>query len=172
MTRQAVRTFLQMIDPGELDAAGAPSPDIVVERVEACPPALWRRLYSEVGRDYHWVDRLDWTDEEIARYLSDPALELWVVRAKGETAGYFELREHEDRSVEIAYFGLLPAFLGRGWGKFLLTQATYAAWRLGAVRVWLHTCTLDHPAALPNYLKRGFRPTREEVYEISGEGNS
>ena len=94
---------------------------------------------------------------------------LWVMRWDGEPAGYFELREHDDRSVEIAYFGLLPAFLGRGWGKFLLTQATHAAWRLGPVRVWLHTSTLDHAAALPNYLKRGFRPIREEVYEVSGE---
>jgi GNAT superfamily N-acetyltransferase len=85
------------------------------------------------------------------------------------SAGYFELREHDDGSVEIAYFGLLPAFIGRGWGKYLLTRATQAAWELGPNRVWLHTCTLDHPSALPNYLKRGFRPVRTEVYTIGGE---
>jgi GNAT superfamily N-acetyltransferase len=83
-------------------------------------------------------------------------------------AGYFELREHDDGSAEIAYFGLLPAFIGRGWGKYLLTRATQAAWELGPNRVWLHTCTLDHPSALPNYLKRGFRPVRSEVYMVSG----
>jgi GNAT superfamily N-acetyltransferase len=85
---------------------------------------------------------------------------------EGGPAGYFELREHDDASVEIAYFGLLPDFIGRGWGKYLLTRAVQIAWDLGATRVWLHTCTLDHPAALPNYLKRGFRPLRTEEYEI------
>jgi GNAT superfamily N-acetyltransferase len=92
-------------------------------------------------------------------------------------AGYFELRQHQDRSVEIAYFGLLPAFIGRGWGKYLLTRAVESAWQLGTDRVWLHTCTLDHPAALSNYLKRGFRPFREEVYRVelvgaAGQGDS
>jgi GNAT superfamily N-acetyltransferase len=69
--------------------------------------------------------------------------------------------------VEIAYFGLLPDFIGRGWGKYLLTRAAGAAWSLNPTRIWLHTCTLDHPAALPNYIKRGFCPVREETYEIS-----
>jgi GNAT superfamily N-acetyltransferase len=88
---------------------------------------------------------------------------------EAEPAGYFELRQHEDGSVEIAYFGLLPNFIGRGWGKYLLTRAVDTAWSLDPKRVWLHTCTLDHPAALPNYLKRGFRRVREEVYTVSGE---
>jgi GNAT superfamily N-acetyltransferase len=83
-----------------------------------------------------------------------------------EPAGYFELRKCEDGSTEIAYFGLLPAFLGRGLGKHLLTAATEQAWAEGANRVWLHTCTLDDPAALPNYLKRGFKPCKTEKYEV------
>ena len=83
-------------------------------------------------------------------------------------AGYFELCQHEDGAVEIAYFGLLPDFIGRGWGKYLLSQAALAAWGLQPLRIWLHTCTLDHPAALPNYLKRGFKVVREEVYTVSG----
>jgi GNAT superfamily N-acetyltransferase len=81
-----------------------------------------------------------------------------------QTAGYFELRKCEDGSTEIAYFGLLPAFIGRGLGKHLLTSATEQAWADGAKRVWLHTCTLDDPSAMPNYLKRGFRPFRTELY--------
>ena len=81
--------------------------------------------------------------------------------------GYFELKAHEDDSIEIAYFGLLPEFIGRGWGKYLLTRAVQSAWQLGPRRVWLHTCTLDHPAALPNYLKRGFRPVRQETYTVA-----
>jgi GNAT superfamily N-acetyltransferase len=68
-----------------------------------------------------------------------------------------------DGAVEIAYFGLLPEYFGRGWDGHLLTRAVETAWGLGASRVWLHTCTLDHPAALPNYLRRGFRRVREET---------
>jgi GNAT superfamily N-acetyltransferase len=111
------------------------------------------------------VDRLPWTDEQIRARLADPDVSLWLLRVKGSPAGYFELERHDDGSVEIAYFGLLPEFLGRGLGKHLLTAAAEAAWGLGARRVWLHTCTLDDPAALPNYRARGFRPYKEEVYE-------
>ena len=162
----AVRTYLQMTDPSALEGASAPGPGVSVVRVEALLPQLWRFLYIEVGRDYHWVDRLSWTDEDIRAYLADPALELWVLTVEGGTAGYFELRTHPDGAVEIAYFGLLPAFVGRGLGKFLLTQAVERAWALGATRVWLHTSSLDHSSALPNYLSRGFSIWKQETYDV------
>jgi GNAT superfamily N-acetyltransferase len=76
------------------------------------------------------------------------------------------LKRHEDGAVEIAYFGLLQEFIGRGLGKYLLTEAVREAWRTGARRVWLHTCTLDGEAALPNYKARGFKPFKEEVFEV------
>ena len=165
MTR-AVRTYLEMTSPDDLDAAAAPTPDAAVERIENCRPAFWRQLYSEVGGQYHWVDRLGWSDQEIAAYLGDPALELWVLRAGGETAGYVELRAEPDGAIEIAYFGLLPPFIGRGLGKFLLTRAVERAWARGATRVWLHTSSLDHSAALSNYLARGFSVWKQETYEV------
>ena len=164
--RQAVRTYLEMHDATDLQGAAAPSGDAVVERMEQYPPALWRRLYTEVGREYHWVDRLAWTDEEIAAYLADPALELWILRMKDEPAGYFELRHHDDGAIEIAYFGLLPAFTGQGLGKFMLTQAVERAWQTGANRVWLHTSSLDHSSALSNYLARGFSIWKQETYDV------
>jgi GNAT superfamily N-acetyltransferase len=163
--RRAVRTYLEMTDPAALDPAPAPGSDVAVERAEAAPPSLWRFLYTEVGLQYHWVDRLGWTDDEVSAYLADPALELWILRAAGETAGYFELRADGDGGVEIAYFGLRPAFVGRGLGKFLLTAAVERAWARGARRVWLHTSSLDHPSALPNYLARGFSIWKQETYE-------
>ena len=164
--RQAVRTYLEMHDAADLAGAPAPSADAAIERMEQCPPALWRRLYTEVGREYHWVDRLGWTDQEITDYLADPALELWVLRVKGEPAGYFELRRHDDGAVEIAYFGLLPAFTGQGLGKFMLTAAVERAWARGANRVWLHTSSLDHSAALSNYLARGFSIWKQQTYDV------
>jgi ribosomal protein S18 acetylase RimI-like enzyme len=169
MRRQAVRTFLQMTDPADLEPAGAPSSDIIVERVEQCPPAVWRHLYTEVGREYHWVDRLPWTDEDITRHLADPALELWVLRVTDEIAGYFELRRHDDGAVEIAYFGLLPAHTGHGLGRYMLTKAAERAWMRGASRVWLHTSSLDHSSALSNYLGRGFSIWKQEAYEVADE---
>lgn len=166
MARHAVRTFLEMTDPSRLSPADPPAGDVTLERSDDCPVALWRRLYAEVGRDYHWVDRLDWSDAEIAHYLGDPRLELWILHERGEPAGYFELRGHEDGAVEIAYFGLLPHAVGRGLGKFLLTRAVERAWERGATRIWLHTSSLDHSSALSNYLARGFSIWKQETYQV------
>jgi GNAT superfamily N-acetyltransferase len=163
---EVVRTYLEMKDPADLQpvplTAGAR-----VEQVHRCPVSFHRFLYREVGRNYHWRDRLTWSDEQIQHYLDDPGITLHVLYVQGAPAGYYELRMGEDLAVEIAYFGLLPEYLGRGLGKGLLSEAVTGAWRRGARRVWLHTCTLDDPAALPNYLKRGFKPFKEEKYETT-----
>jgi GNAT superfamily N-acetyltransferase len=165
--RRAVRTYLEMRAPAQLQPAPPPSSGAVVERADDCSPAAWRRLYTEVGGEYHWIDRLAWTDEEIARYLADPALELWLLKDAGELAGYFELRKDADGAVEIAYFGLLPPAIGRGLGKYLLTRAVEQAWARGATRVWVHTSSLDHSSALPNYLARGFTIWKQETYDVA-----
>jgi ribosomal protein S18 acetylase RimI-like enzyme len=161
----ATRTYLEMRSPRDLRAAGAPFEGVRIERVTGRAPSFWRYLYTEVGRAYHWIDRLPWTDEDILRYLNDPAIQLWVMTSGGAPAGYFELRTVDDGSVEIAYFGVLPDFIGRGLGKYLLTVAVEQAWALGAERVWLHTSTLDHSSALPNYLGRGFKIFKTEEYD-------
>ena len=154
-----------MRDEGALRPARAASSCARVEQVRNCPASFWRYLYSEVGREYRWTDRLPWTDAEIRAYLDDPAVSLWLLTVDGAPAGYFELRREADGAVEIVYLGLLKDFTGRGLGGHLLTEAVERAWAAGATRVWLHTCTLDHPAALPNYLARGFHVFKEEEYE-------
>jgi GNAT superfamily N-acetyltransferase len=166
-TIEVTRTYLEMRDPTHLQAAHSDDPRIRVEQMDQCSPSFFRYLYVEVGRNYHWIDRLPWTDEDIVAHLNKPETSLWLLTDDGATAGYFELRRCEDESVEIAYFGLLPGFLGRGLGKHLLTYATEQAWADGANRVWLHTNTLDHPAALPNYLGRGFVVARTETYWVT-----
>jgi N-acetylglutamate synthase-like GNAT family acetyltransferase len=122
-----------------------------------------------VGEAFHWRDRWDWTDAQIRTHLADPALSLHVAtRNAGQLAGWYELRRVlTDDSVEIAYFGIVAAEFGRGLGKHLLSCAVRDAWALGPRRVWLHTCTLDHPNALPNYRARGFAPYKTEVYEVT-----
>lgn len=166
MSAIARRTYLEMHSRRDLRAAGPPFDGVRIERVTARAPSFWRYLYTEVGRAYHWVDRLPWTDEDILRYLSDPAIQLWVMASAGAPAGYFELRTVDDGSVEIAYFGILPDFIGRGLGKHLLSVAVEQAWASGASRVWLHTSSLDHRSALSNYLARGFRIFKTETYDV------
>jgi GNAT superfamily N-acetyltransferase len=164
-TVDVVRTYLEMRAPDALRPA--PAPDGVGARVERLArPSVheYRALYREVGAAYHWRDRLAWDDERLAAWLADPAVSIWVLVVDGRRAGYFEQRR-DGEAVEIVYFGLTPPFIGRGLGKFLLTRAVEEGWRQGRVsRLWLHTCTLDDPAALPNYLARGFVETRRESY--------
>jgi GNAT superfamily N-acetyltransferase len=163
----STRTYLEMRAPEDLNPAAPPADLPRIEAVRDCPAAFWRFLYTEVGRPYHWVDRLGWSDDDIRKYLGDPALSLYVMWIAGAPAGYFELRQEAEGAVEIVYFGLLDEFTGRGLGAYMLTEAVKTAWASGASRVWLHTNTLDHPAALPNYLRRGFRVTRTEEYEVA-----
>jgi GNAT superfamily N-acetyltransferase len=166
----ATRTYLEMLEPAALRPVPAPNADCAITRHHEVAPDLWRHLYSEVGRAYHWVDRLPWSDDEARAYFCDPAVSLWTLSEAGELAGYFELRNGGNGEVEIAYFGLLPAFIGRGLGGYLLSEAVTQAWASGARRVWVHTSTLDHPAALTNYLKRGFRVFKTEEYETGERG--
>lgn len=160
------RTYLEMTDPPAVPRAGPTPEGARLDLVPDCPWDLYRRLYAEVGGPWHWIDRLAWGEAQFRDWLAGPS-DIWLLSVQGAAAGFFELRRHQDGSVEIAYFGLLPQFLGRGLGKFLLARAVEEAWKLGPPRVWLHTCTLDHPAALPNYLKAGFRATRDEEYQVN-----
>src|ERR671911_3058889 len=104
-TIQVRRTFLEMRSPADLKPAATPQPELTVERLQPCSPAMFRYLYAEVGRAFRWTDRLSWTDEQIAGHLADPSTSIWLLSWKEAPAGYFELRAHNDRSVEIAYFG-------------------------------------------------------------------
>jgi GNAT superfamily N-acetyltransferase len=166
MPLQVTRTYLELSSPDDLRPVVPPSPAPRIERLGQCPASFYRYLYAEVGRAFRWTDRLAWSDETIRAHLATPGLSLWLLSWEGGPGGYFELKPHPDGSVEIAYFGLLPEYIGRGWGKYLLSEAVREAWRVRPTRVWLHTCTLDHPAALPNYLERGFRAVREESYTV------
>lgn len=164
---RVTRTYLQLGAPGQFRTAFGDFPDVAVAHVPDPSPALYRLCYRTVGAQYHWRDRWDWNDEEIRAHLANPDNTLYVATRAGALAGYYELRRvAEDDSVEIAYFGLAPGELGRGLGKHLLSCAVRDAWALRPKRVWLHTCTLDHPNAMPNYVARGFVPYETEEYEV------
>ena len=161
---EVVRTYLALDDPTQLRPCPFPPGDVHVVRHVPCSTADYRRLYREVGERWYWRDLLLLTDDELRARLDAPGVGVWELRVAGESAGYFELQRDRAGAVEIAYFGLAPRFIGRGLGGALLTRAVEEAWALGATRVWLHTCTLDAPQALPNYRARGFRPFKTERY--------
>jgi GNAT superfamily N-acetyltransferase len=157
MMRTDVTTWsLEMTAPEQLRPARPPRLGVTVERAEVCVPAFSRFLYSAVGGDHYWLDRLGWSAAQWTAWLDRPEVETWVARVRGTPAGYVELEEQPGDDVEVAYFGLLPQFRGQGLGGHLLTVGVRRAWERGARRVWVHTCSLDGPHALANYTARGF----------------
>jgi GNAT superfamily N-acetyltransferase len=143
---------------GQDELAPAPPAPVDVTRAELVSPELNRFLYTAVGGDWHWHDRLTWTYARWLAWLDRQGVETWVAYDRGTPAGYVELDgATTPGTVEIAYFGLLPAFTGRGIGGHLLTVGLRRAWAMGSARVFVHTCSLDGPAALTNYQKRGMR---------------
>ncbi|MEQ3552106.1 GNAT family N-acetyltransferase [Pseudonocardia nematodicida] len=161
-------THLEQRDRSELVPARPPSVPVSVTRVEDVAPEFGRFLYTAVGGDWHWRDRLGWTLRQWTEQLSRPGSETWVAWVRGAPAGYIELDgvAHDDGThTEIAYFGLLPRHIGLGLGGHLLAHGIGQAWSLhergdglpAVTRVWVHTCTLDGPHALANYRARGLR---------------
>jgi GNAT superfamily N-acetyltransferase len=159
-----VRTHLEMRSIDALRRSRPPSEDARLARRHLTPDE-YRAIYSLVGERWHWRDRLLLSDEELDRYLASPDVHVWLLTVNEELAGYFELQRYQDLRVEIMYFGLAANFIGRGLGGWMLTRAVEEAFALGATHVTVHTCTLDAPTALPNYLARGFVIVRQERYE-------
>jgi GNAT superfamily N-acetyltransferase len=121
-----------------------------------------RFLSGTVGARWTWYTRLSWDYARWLAYLDRPELETCVAHVSRSPAGYFELEGQGEGNVEVAYFGLFPGFIGKGVGGELLTGAIIRAWDMGAAQVWVHTCDLDHQAALPNYQARGLQVFRIE----------
>jgi len=158
-------TYLEMHAPEALKPKPTSRSDVSVIRAQKPSPELNRFFYTAVGGDWYWLDRLPWTHADWMRYLDREELETWLVAVEGIPAGYFELERQPEDDVEIVYFGLLPAYTSAGFGGWALTQAVQRAWQMGARRVWVHTCDCDHPAALSNYVSRGFTVFKTETKE-------
>ena len=155
--------YLEMTAPTELRPRRLDRPGLIFSRVATPMPELNRFFYTAIGGDWFWIDRLVWTYQQWLDYLKRPELQTWVLAVDGIPAGYAELEYQEGGNVEIAYFGLLPAFVGHGLGGYALTLTIERAWAMDARRVWVHTCSLDHPSALANYEARGLRVHKQET---------
>jgi GNAT superfamily N-acetyltransferase len=157
---------LEMLDPRELKAKLSPRSDLALVHIDPPLPELNRFFYTTVGEDWFWYERLVWSKQRWREYARRPELQTWMLTAGGIPAGYFELELQAEASVEVAYFGLMPSYIGKGLGAHLLTCAIERGWARGARRVWLHTCTLDHPSALSNYQARGLRLFKTVTAEV------
>jgi GNAT superfamily N-acetyltransferase len=155
-----VTTYLHMTDRSQFAPSLVNDPSVKIIRMDKADVSFYRFLYSEVGKDYRWRDRLVISERELYEAISKPGVSVHVMYVDGVPAGYVELAKHGDET-EVAYFGLRSEFHGNGYGKHLLSYGIDRAWRDGAKRVWVHTCNLDAPYAMSNYLKRGF-----QVYEV------
>lgn len=162
-------TYLEMQSPKQLRAKR--SPDVRFQIREQKEPnwVFNRDLYFRVGEQWHWIDKRPWTDEQWKEYAAGLELRTFAAYYDNVLAGYYELRQDTEGGVEIAYFGLLPEFTGRGLGGALLTSAIEEAWShrdgIAPKRVWVHTCNRDHPQALSNYQARGMT-----IYKVEEGG--
>ncbi|HLT01014.1 MAG TPA: GNAT family N-acetyltransferase [Geminicoccaceae bacterium] len=156
-TVENVVTYLEMTAPPTGAPRPAPRGDLEIRRARQPTVSFYRYLYAAVGEPWTWAVRRWLSDAEVAAIIRDPEVEVNVLWAGGVPAGYAELDRRAPPDVELAYFGLMPEFIGQGLGAYLLDWTIRHAWRSRPRRLWLHTCDLDHPRALEVYQRAGFR---------------
>ena len=151
----ARRYFLHMQSRTQWQPVQTQPRGVCLRKSELPCPEFSRFLYSAVGGDWYWIDRLGWSYDQWMDLIADPEFHTWVLYKEGTPVGFFELHQ-SGKGVEIASFGLIRSFQRKGLGGFFISKAIECAWELDPQRIWLHTCELDHPNALENYRKRGF----------------
>jgi GNAT superfamily N-acetyltransferase len=159
-----ITTYLQMFAHPQR-VVPPPREGLTVVHARKPSIAYYRFLYDTVGRNYDWTSRKKLTDAELAAIIHDPRLEVHVLLVEGVPAGFAELDRLIDGEIELVQFGLMPEFIGQGLGRYFLQWTIDKAWSYKPRRFWLHTCTKDHPAAQPNYLKAGFTIYQERINE-------
>jgi GNAT superfamily N-acetyltransferase len=157
----AVVTYLEMRSPPDQTVHGSP---LSLQRVEVPQPEHYRELFRLIGAPWLWFSRLTLDDAHLASIIQHPKVELYsVVDQSSREVGMLELDFREPHDCELSFVGLVPELSGKGHGRWLLAEAVRRAWRDGIVRVHVHTCSLDHPAALSAYRGAGFTPYRRAI---------
>jgi GNAT superfamily N-acetyltransferase len=154
-----VITYLEMTSRPPRPQLPIPAGTLALMRAERCTVSFYRYLYNTVGEPWVWFERRKWSDERLAETIAKAETEIFVLYVGGVPAGFYEFNR-KDKAIELAYFGLIPHFIGRRYGAYLLQTAIDNAWQGDTHRFWTHTCTYDHPRALGYYQRAGFR-----VYE-------
>lgn len=164
----SVVTCLEMTArPKPKPARPLPRP-IVLDRIEKPDVEGYRALFRRIGAQYLWFSRLVMTEADLNAILSDPAVEVYFLRENRRDIGLLELDFRTPGQCELAFFGLVPEAIGGGAGRFLMERALALAWAKPIERLWVHTCTFDHPSAVGFYIRSGFRPYAVEI-EIAAD---
>jgi len=160
------RNFLELRDIKKLKFNSFKENKFLIKKIKP-DFQLNKFFYKQVGKKHRWIDRLSWTDEKWINFISNKNLETYVISELEDLIGFFELLYNPNlNETEISYFGLLEEYIGKGIGGYALSEAIKKAFEKNIKRVWLHTCTLDHPNALKNYIARGMRVFRKENINI------
>lgn len=160
---EVTTTYLEMTSPTGLKARQDPQ-GITIRECVIKQFQFNRFLYQLIGGPWGWKNKLSWPDDQWKAYAQADDLRMWAAYVEGSPAGYYELQKQHDGNVEIVYFGLAPRFIGLGYGGYFLSHAIRSAWNWeGTRRLWVHTCSLDHPAALQNYKARGMKVYHETI---------
>jgi hypothetical protein len=162
MKIEVTTSYLEMLSPEAFIAKPPPGDDVEVKKVEIPTPVINHFFFINVGRPWRWYSRLSWALEDWKNLVEKESTSTWIGYMAGSPFGYIEF-DQQGEGVEIAFFGLLPQYIGMKLGGFLLSEAIRLAWSLEPKRVWVHTCTLDHEYALNNYLARGFSIYKKET---------
>jgi len=153
--------FLQMFEAPAGNSLAAP-PQVQVEPANTMSSSQYREIYNEVGAPWLWYERSDLSDAALDPLIQDPAVSIFTLQCGGEIAGFTELRKGDEKDLQILYFGLRPKWIGKGLGTFFLDWTVRYAFARKPERLWVHTCSLDHPRALATYHKVGFSTFRQE----------
>lgn len=162
MTMTMKVTYLQMFAHNPRTVP-PPRSGLLVLHAHKPSVAYYRFLYNGVGDAFQWFSRKKLSDDALAQIIGDPRDEVHVLHVDGVPAGFAELDRRVENEIELVQFGLMGPFIGQGLGKYLLQWTIDRAWSYRPKRLWLHTCSLDHPNALPNYVQAGFAIYREEM---------
>ena len=164
MIEKIFRNYLEIKSLKGFKEAKKPSQNYSVELVNPKDFQLNKFFYKNIGKNYKWVDRLVWSDLNWTEYVSKEKLFTYILKDKNEIAGYFELSFNKGtKEAEIVYLGILEEYFGKKLGGYLLSEAIITSFTLGCIRVWAHTCSLDHKNALDNYLSRGMKIFKSET---------
>ena len=160
------RNFLEIRDVKNLKINPKKKIQFLVKKINP-DFQLNKFFYKQVGKKHRWLDRLNWSDEKWINYISNKNLDTYIISDSENLVGFFELLNNPHLSeTEITYFGLLEEYIGRGIGGYALSVAIRKSFEKDIKRVWLHTCTLDHPNALKNYIARGMTVFKKENINI------
>ncbi len=163
---EVITTYLEMTRPPADKEQRHRLENLAILRARNPTISFYRYLYNTVGDKCLWYERRLISDEELLNIIHHEKVSIYVLYVDGVPAGYAEFDRRIENDVELAYFGLVPEFIGRGLGSYLLDWSIRKAWSYEPQRVWVHTCTLDHPQALPTYQKLGFTPYKRETTTI------